>query len=84
MLVWENLLNIEFQRALKEKCVDPFNQVCRLRQQRNHMVQTEAQYIFLHDAILEGVLTRHTEVHLDKLSQHIKGLETVKKRKEWI
>ena len=43
------------------------------------MVQTEAQYIFLHDAIVEGVLTRHTEVHLDKLSQHIKGLETVKK-----
>ena len=72
-------LDIELQRAIKEKCVDPFNQVNHLRQQRNHMVQTKAQYIFLHNAILEGVMTRHTEIPMEKLSQHIKGLKSVRK-----
>ncbi len=72
-------LDIELQRAAKENCVDPFNQVCQLRQQRSLMVQTEAQYIFLHDAILEGVMTKHTEVPMNKLKRYIKDLSTVKK-----
>ena len=41
------------------------------------MVQTEAQYIFLHDAILEGVLSGKTEVPVEHLSRHMKKLEGV-------
>ena len=72
-------LDIELQRAIKEKCVDPFNTVCRLREQRSNMVQTEAQYIFLHDAILEGVQTNQTEVPLERLGKYMRGLEATKK-----
>ena len=46
------------------------------------MVQTEAQYIFLHDAIAEGAEDHVTEVSAEKLSQHIKTLERVDEEKE--
>jgi len=72
-------LDIELQRAIKEKCVDPFNTVCRLREQRSNMVQTEAQYIFVHDAILEGVQTNQTEVTAEKIGKYMRNLEATKK-----
>ena len=34
-------IDVELQRAMKESVVDPFNFVTKLREQRNHMVQTE-------------------------------------------
>ena len=36
-----------------EKTVDVYGHVTCLRAQRNYMVQTEDQYIFIHDALLE-------------------------------
>lgn len=75
-------IDVEIQRAGKEKCVDPFNTVTQLRQQRNHMVQTEAQYVFIHDAILEAISSGNTEVAVDKLSQHMKQLEHVDEDQE--
>ncbi len=70
-------IDTELRRVEKEKMVDPYNFVNSLRQQRNHMVQTEAQYIFLHDAILEGVQSGKTEVAVEALSKHMKELEKV-------
>ena len=37
----------ELQRAAKEHCIDAFTCVSQLRQQRNFMVQTDAQYVFI-------------------------------------
>ena len=62
--------------------MDPFNTVKHMRQERNHMVQTEAQYIFLHDAILEGVNSGKTEVPVDQLNKRMKILEEVDKEDE--
>ena len=70
-------IDTELRRAEKDKEVDPFNFVNELRQQRNHMVQTEAQYIFLHDAILEGALSGNTEVSVEKLALYRKKMEAV-------
>ena len=75
-------IDIETQRAEKEKCVNPFDTVTQLRQQRNHMVQTEAQYVFIHDAILEAISSGNTEVPVNKLSQHMKELEQVDEDQE--
>ena len=41
-------VDVELQRAQKEGMVDPFNYVLQMRQQRNHMVQTEV-YTYYHD-----------------------------------
>ena len=57
--------------------MDPFNCVTALRKQRNHMVQTEAQYIFLHDAILEEANSGNTEVTVEMLNERMKQLEDV-------
>ena len=35
--------------------VDIFGLVCEMRQQRNHMIQTEAQYVFVHKALLQVI-----------------------------
>ena len=46
------------------------------------MVQTEAQYIFLHDAILEGALSGKTEMPVEHLSRYMKKLEVLDKEDE--
>jgi len=50
------------ERLRHEKTVDIYGHVTCLRSQRNYMVQTEDQYIFIHDAILEAILCGVTEV----------------------
>ena len=67
----------ELQKAAKEHCIDAFTFVSHLRQQRNFMVQTDAQYVFLHDALLEGALSGDTEVSAESLQQHMEKLEVV-------
>ena len=50
------------ERLKHEKTVDVYGHVTCLRAQRNYMVQTEDQYIFIHDALLEAILSGNTEV----------------------
>src|SRR5690348_16202290 len=35
------------------------------------MVQTEDQYIFIHDAILEAIIGGNTEIPVDKIGSHL-------------
>ena len=51
------------QRIKHERTVDVYGHVTCLRAQRNYMVQTEDQYIFIHDALLEAILAGNTEVN---------------------
>lgn len=62
------------ERARHERTVDIYGHVTCLRAQRNYMVQTEDQYIFIHDALLEAVICGDTEVPARNLHAHIQKL----------
>ncbi|XP_047993091.1 tyrosine-protein phosphatase Lar isoform X5 [Leguminivora glycinivorella] len=62
------------ERARHERTVDIYGHVTCLRAQRNYMVQTEDQYIFIHDALVEAVVCGDTEVPARNLHGHIQKL----------
>ncbi|XP_034250839.1 tyrosine-protein phosphatase Lar [Thrips palmi] len=64
------------ERMLHENTVDVYGHVTCLRSQRNYMVQTEEQYSFIHDALLEAVQCGHSEVLARDLQTKLEGLET--------
>ncbi|XP_067368623.1 protein tyrosine phosphatase receptor type Fa isoform X22 [Channa argus] len=71
------------ERMKHEKSADIYGHVTCMRAQRNYMVQTEDQYIFIHEALLEAATCGNTEVparnlyaHIQKLTQNPPG-ETV-------
>ncbi|XP_028966965.1 tyrosine-protein phosphatase Lar [Galendromus occidentalis] len=64
------------ERLRHEDTVDIYGHTTCLRAQRNYMVQTEDQYIFIHDAILEAVMAGVTEVPSHQLYQHVNHLLT--------
>ena len=55
------------ERIKHEKTIDVYGHVTCLRAQRNYMVQTEDQYTFIHDALLEAVMSGFTEVSAVKI-----------------
>lgn len=62
------------ERMRHEGTVDIYGHVTCLRAQRNYMVQTEDQYLFIHDALLEAVLAGNTEVPARALAAHLQSL----------
>ncbi|RTG84012.1 uncharacterized protein DC041_0011420, partial [Schistosoma bovis] len=68
------VIDIMLERLKYEKTVDIYGCVKALRKQRNFMVQTEDQYIFIHSALLEVIDAGNTEVPARNLSAHIKKL----------
>lgn len=62
------------ERLKYENIVDIYGHVTCLRAQRNYMVQTEDQYIFIYDSVLEAVISGNTEVSARNLYNHIQIL----------
>nr|XP_046248906.1 protein tyrosine phosphatase receptor type Fa isoform X12 [Scatophagus argus] len=65
------------ERMKHEKSVDIYGHVTCIRAQRNYMVQTEDQYIFIHEALLEAATCGNTEVPARNLYAHIQKLTQI-------
>nr|XP_033959926.1 receptor-type tyrosine-protein phosphatase S-like isoform X3 [Pseudochaenichthys georgianus] len=86
------VIDAMLERIRQERTVDIYGQVTLMRSQRNYMVQTEDQYSFIHEALLEAVACGNTEVaarslysYMQKLAkvepgEHITGMELEFKR----
>eukprot|EP00794_Sanderia_malayensis_P008032 gene8032-8893_t len=60
-----------------EEVVDIHGFLTHVRSQRNYMVQTEYQYAFIYDAILESAICGETEMHVRDLSARIQQLQLI-------
>ncbi|KAM4807555.1 receptor-type tyrosine-protein phosphatase delta isoform 6-T6 [Rhinophrynus dorsalis] len=71
------VIDAMLERIRHEKTVDIYGHVTLMRAQRNYMVQTEDQYIFIHDALLEAVTCGNTEVPARNLYAYIQNLTQI-------
>ncbi|KAJ8416441.1 hypothetical protein AAFF_G00357290 [Aldrovandia affinis] len=71
------VIDAMLERIKHEKTVDIYGHVTLMRAQRNYMVQTEDQYIFIHDALQEAVTCGTTEVPARNLYAYIQKLTQI-------
>ncbi|XP_077389513.1 protein tyrosine phosphatase receptor type Fa isoform X4 [Festucalex cinctus] len=71
------VIDAMLERMKHEHSVDVYGHVTCMRAQRNYMVQTEDQYVFIHEALLEAAVCGNTEVAARNLYAHIHKLSHV-------
>ncbi|XP_032826465.1 receptor-type tyrosine-protein phosphatase delta isoform X21 [Petromyzon marinus] len=70
------VLDATLERLRSERTADVYGFVTCLRSQRNYTVQTEEQYVFVHEALLEAATAGPTEVPARTLYAHLQQLGT--------
>jgi len=62
------------ERLKHDSMIDIYGYVTMMRTQRNFMVQTDEQYIFIYDVLVEAIQHGHTEIQSTELAAVYKSL----------